>query len=110
MMKLSSEKAQELLDFSLSFIGKRVTVVESISRSRDVGKHDRHFATRSSFSFRVDNVLATFSGCNLCLMGVDAQYSIALEHIVAYDVGDAGLEVVEHFEQRTERRTNITLT
>jgi hypothetical protein len=107
-MKMSSEELQKLLDLAPSFIGQPIKVVESISRGRNTGKHDRHFATRSYFSFTVENVVATFSGAQLCFMGVAAQYGVSLDSVVSFKASGSELEIVEHFEQQTERQTHIT--
>jgi hypothetical protein len=105
---MSGEELEKLLDLAPDFIGKQITVVESISRGRNTGKHDRHFATRSFFSFKVENVYAAFSGAQLCFVGSAAQYGVSLDSVVSFKVGDGELEIVEHFEQNTERQTHIT--
>ncbi len=109
-MKMSGEELQKLLDLAPGFIGKQITVVESISRGRNTGKHDRHFATRSSFTFKVESVFAAFSGAQLCFMGAAAQYGVSLDGVVSFKFGDGELEIVEHFEQQTERQTHITVS
>ena len=106
--KMSGDDLQNLIELAYDLNGKHITVVESISRSRDVGKHDRHFATHTRFSFTVENVFVAFSGAQLSFMGEGVRYGISLDSVVSFQANGRELEIVEHFEQKTERQTHIT--
>lgn len=91
-----------------SLLGERLLISESISRSRDVGKHDRHFATSTRFELALEWVGVYFSGSQLCLEGRgDSRYGIALDSVVSARREGDTIEVVEWFETETERRTTI---
>ncbi len=97
-----------MFDLALKLRGQRATFTESISRSRDIG-HDRHFATRTCFSMRVGDVNFFFSGTQMAFRGEDACYGISLDSVASYSVDEGGtMQVIEHFEHETERRTTIT--
>ncbi|MFZ0544550.1 MAG: hypothetical protein WAM60_03895 [Candidatus Promineifilaceae bacterium] len=101
------DELDKLVQLAHSYIGKSIKVDESISRSREIGQHNRHFATHTYFSFTVEDVFVAFSGAQLMLLGTNARYGISLDSIVSFK-DENGLEIVEHFEQKTERRTRIT--
>jgi hypothetical protein len=95
-----------------AWCGADVLIAESISRSRDLG-HDRHFATRSVLAMRLMHVGTTISGTALTLDG-DAGgrsvwYQVALDAVTAVAVESHAIVLVEQFEERTERRTEVTL-
>jgi len=100
---------QPLIDLPHTYLNQPITISESISRSRNVGKHDRHFATHTFFSFTVDNIFVAFSGAQLTFMGEEARYGISLDSVVRYHRENGQLDIVEHFEQETERLTTISI-
>lgn len=110
IMKISVKEWQKLIDLANSFKGKQVTVSESISRSRNKDKHNRHFSTYTKFSFTVENILVTFSGSQLLFTNTDAQYGISLDGVATFQSNENELEIIEHFEQETERQTKISAT
>lgn len=102
---------QELLELAPSLIGRRVSIRESISRSRDVGGHDRHFATSSQLTLQVRTTDTALSGAQLQFDdGAQTWYGVALAAVVEvqYEEGQQ-LRIVEQFETRTERLTVITI-
>lgn len=105
---LSTDELEKMVLVAHSYTGKRVKVDESISRSRDVGRHDRHFASHSHFTIDVEDVVVIYSGAQLAFLGPDARYGISLDSVVAFEGDETALEIVEHFEEKTERRTRIT--
>jgi hypothetical protein len=62
------DQLDELLTTLKSYCGHEIGIVESVSRSRDIG-HDRHFSTRSVFFMRLREVGVAFSGTSLTLDG-----------------------------------------
>jgi hypothetical protein len=88
-------------------VGRRVAIEESISRDRQRG-HDRHCSTSSRLELVVARVSGTISGAQLILEGDGARYAIAASAI-ASALFEPDLVVVEHFEERTERRTTIRI-
>lgn len=91
---------QTLIDLAHTFLHKPIIITESISRSRNIGKHDRHFATHTVFSFTVDNIFVAFSGAQLMFTGEKARYGISLDSVVRFQTDDDRLEIVEHFEKK----------
>jgi hypothetical protein len=87
-------------------------ISESISRSRIIGGHDRHFATQSQFAMRVKRVDTLFSGSQLQFGdGECTWYGIALDCVVRIDDHDPQrLEIAGHFETKMERQTIIRIT
>ena len=106
---VSNSDLEKLVNLVHGYIGKTIKVDESISRSRDVGHHDRHFSTHTYFTFTVENVMVAFSGAQLTILGTNARYGISLDSVVSFR-NEEGLEIVEHFEKQTERQTLITIT
>ena len=102
---------QERLDIAPALAGKRVTIRESLSRSRDVGGHDRHFATSSHLQFTVQRINTLLSGTHRQFDdGVEQWYGVALEVVVAVHYVDGQrLEIREQFETKTERLTVISI-
>jgi hypothetical protein len=102
----------KLLEITPTFVNHPVVINESITRSRNIGGHDRHFATQSQFAMMVKSVDTLISGSQLQLADGDhTWYGIALECVVHIDDHDPQqLEIVEHFETEIERRTIIRLT
>ena len=109
-MKITAEELKDLIDLAQQLKDKSITVSESISRNRNSGGHNRHFSTYTKFSFTVENVFAAFSGTQLLLTGDGAQYGIALSNVAKFHSQENELEVVEHFEQETERLTKIVFS
>ena len=102
----------KLLEITPTFVNHHVVINESISRSRIIGGHDRHFATQSQFAMVVKGVHTLISGSQLQFDdGQHSWYGIALEWVVRIDNHDPQrLEIVEHFETKMERRTIIHIT
>lgn len=92
-----------------SLEGRRIQVQQSLSRSREVGGHDRHFAATLQFSFTVKHVGWTMSGGHLYLNGDDSWLGILLENVRAFEQTPEGFVVTEHFEDETERQTTISV-
>jgi len=106
-----AQRILQVIDIAPHFIGYRVPITESISRSRNIGNHDHHFATQSQFEMNIQRVDTFLSGSQLQFY--DKQhtwYSIALEALVQFDYQlHTRLELVEQFEAETERRTLLTV-
>ena len=106
------DQLDELLSTLKAACGRDILISESLSRSREVG-HDRHFATRSVFFMRPRHVGIAFSGSALMLDGeVEGRtvgYQVALDAVTAADVESHAVVLVEHYEQHTERRSEITV-
>ena len=102
----------KLLEITPRFVNHHVVINESISRSRIIGGHDRHFATQSQFAMMVKSVDTLISGSQLQFGdGECIWYGIALECVVRIDDHDPQrLEIVEHFETKMERQTTIRIT
>jgi hypothetical protein len=108
VLRITGDEFDWLVRELESLKGERLVIHESISRSRDVGKHDRHFATSTRFELVLERIGAYFSGTQLCLEGEgDSQYGIALDSVVSVRREGEVLVVVEWFESETERRTTI---
>ncbi len=92
--------------------GSQIRIVESISRAADKDwAHDRHFATRSTFAFRLDHAGVALSGTALTLLGAaaneDASYQIALDVVSFIELTPEVITLVERFKDDTERRSEI---
>jgi hypothetical protein len=102
----------ELLATFNTYRGQEVGIVESLSRSRDVG-HDRHFSTRSEFFMRLRDVGVAFSGATLMIDGEAGGravgYQVALDAVTSADIEPHAIVIVGQFEQRTERRSQFTV-
>lgn len=96
---------ERLLESFGSLVGKKIAIEESISRDRERG-HDRHWSTVSRLELFVARFSGTVSGAQLILEGDGMWYAMAADAI-ASAAFEPDLTVVEHFEQRTERRTTI---
>jgi hypothetical protein len=92
----------------VGYNGRTLEIDESISRSRDIGSHDRHFSTHTYFTLRVEDIFVAFSGAQLVIHGGKSRYGISLDSVVGYSKTAENLEIIEHFEQKTERLTTIT--
>lgn len=101
----------KLLEVAPTYVGHSVIITESISRSRDVGRHNRHFATQSRLKMLVKSIDTLISGAQLQFNeGEYAWYGIALDCVVSVNNQNLGaLEIVEHFEMETERKTTIQI-
>jgi len=101
-----------LQEIAPTFVDHHVVINESISRSRTLGGHDRHFATQSQFAMVVKHIHTFISGTQLQFdNGERTWYGIALDCVVSIDATDPKrLEIVEHFETETERKTVIRIT
>jgi hypothetical protein len=91
---------------------KVVAISESISRLREEEfGHDRHFASSSKFSMKLNHVGWAISGSSLTLDGScddqDCWYQIALDVVASVELTEDGAVIVERFEQHTERRSTI---
>lgn len=102
---------EELVKYFEDSIGKEILIFESVSRSRGIGKHDRHFAAHSQFKMRLKEVGISFSGTNLTLGGEDIfYYGIAGEQVVKVrKINESEIEVTEWFEEKTERLSKIRI-
>jgi hypothetical protein len=99
---------EDLVNKLQSLVGMQVWITESLSRNRQIG-HDRHFATRSTFMLTLDHVSWTLSGSSLHLDGTEGfLYCLSVEHIVQFRTDELErLIIVEQFERKTERKTEI---
>lgn len=102
----------KLLEIAPTFVNHHIMISESISRSRLIGGHDRHFATQSQFAMMVKDIHTFSSGSQLQFADGDhTWYGIALDCVVSLEhQHPRRLEIIEHFESQTERRTIIRLT
>jgi hypothetical protein len=90
--------------------GKLVNIQQSLSRSRHVGGHDRHFAATLAFTLRIESVNWQISGGHLYLNGEDSWLGILLDNVSKFSKEDQDtFVIVEHFESKTERRTTIKM-
>jgi len=105
---ISAHELEALFHELVQLEGRRLRFKEQISRSRQSGTN-RHHTTTSSFSMRVENVVCAFSGWQLMFKGEGFSYGIAADSIDSYEIGEGFIEIVEHFEKQTERRTRITI-
>lgn len=64
-MKLSVEQVRPLLDTAQSLRGQQASFSEFISRSRDIGAHNRYFATQTRFAMATEDVRCFFNGAQL---------------------------------------------
>ena len=108
-MAITIEELERLIELAYSYIGRSIKLDESISRSREIGRHDRHFATHTWFKMTVENVIAAFSGAQLAFLGENGRYGISLDSVIDYNETAKGLEIIEHFEHETERLTIISI-
>lgn len=108
---MARECVLRLLELAPLLEGKRVTIWESISRSRNVGGHDRHFAASSQVRITVQRINTLLSGTQLQLAdGADQWYGVALDAVVDVQYIDGQrLEIREQFETHTERLTVISI-
>ena len=108
MLRITGDEFEWLVRELESLKGERLLISESLSRSRDVGKHDRHFASSTRFELVLESVGTYLSGWQLCLEGKGgSQYGIALDSVVSARREGEVIEVVEWFESETERKTTI---
>lgn len=99
-MALSWEKLEPLVNAAMTFKDKRLQVDSSLGR---------HSAL--SFTFDVDFVGVGFSGMKLMLLGSDANFSFSLRDVSSFSIKENGeIEIVEQFEQKTERTTSLRIT
>jgi hypothetical protein len=94
-----------------AFVGKTVLIHESLSRSRDVGGHNRHFATYTRFTMRLKAYGISISGQQLSLEGEDGSlYGISMTNItsVTFCAAEETLEIIEQFETEMERQTTLS--
>ncbi len=108
-MKLNVEEIHELCEAVRLFEEKTITVYESLTCDRREG-HNRHFTTYTSFSFHVGRVGIAISGAQLIFSGAQCCYGIGVDNVVSFEKIENGLEIVEQFEQKTERLTTIKIT
>src|SRR5689334_18117661 len=106
------DRLDELLATLKSYCGHEIGIVESLSRSRDIG-HDRHFSTRIAFFMLLRDVGVAFSGTSLTLdgeaTGRSVYYQIALDAVVSANVESNAIVFIERFEEQTERRSKVTV-
>lgn len=110
-MPTNKAAIDKLLEVAQAYVGHSVIITESISRSRDIGGHNRHFATQSSFRMLVKRIDTFLSGAQLQFNGGEyAWYGIALDCVVSVDDQNLGaLEIIERFETKMERKTTIQI-
>ena len=89
--------------------GREVSVAESISRSPTIGGHDRHFATRSTFAFVLEQAMWAISGGRLILMGTDSRfnYEVAFDAVSSGTVTKTEVRLVETFGPTAERISTV---
>ena len=104
MVKISHGEITILLDTLKSFEGDAVVVEETISRDRI----NYHLATRSRFTFVVEEFAVTLSGLLLFLWSENGdQYCMAGDDVVSVALEDCVLTIKEHYEEKTVRQTVI---
>ena len=107
-MAMKPEELEALVHIVVELKDRTLKIDESISRSRDVGSHDRHFSTHTYFTLTVQEVFVAFCGAQLVIHGGKSRYGISLDSVVGYSRTVEHLEIIEHFEEKTERLTTIT--
>jgi hypothetical protein len=108
-MRANLEASLRLLDRAPSLVNRRIQIREYVSRSRNLGRIDRHFATNTQFSMNVAVVRTPLSGSHLMFDDDDETwYDINLDSIVNFlEHSPYHWEISEYFEQETERRSII---
>lgn len=106
MRKEILARIQELVDTIANC--KSIKVYISISRAREHG-HDRHFSTETCFRLTVNYFGITMSGAQIILEQDETTcLGISADAIADFTVEDDGKIIfIEHFEEKTERRTII---
>ncbi len=105
-----AQMAIDVFDSLQSLENQQVQITQSVSRSRNSGDHDRHFAATLQFSFMVKDVGWQISGGHLYLNGENTWLGILLMNIRDFEVKDSDTFIVtEHFEEETERQTIIKI-
>lgn len=88
----------------------QIEILESISRQRQQGGHNRHFATQTKLVMVVTDIYTFLSGAQLQFAQHDQLwYGIALDYVVRFERHPTTWEIAEHFEQQTERLTRIRI-
>lgn len=105
-----AQMAIDIFDSLQSLENQQVQITQSLSRNRNFGGHDRHFAATLQFSFTVKHVGWTMSGGHLYLNGDDSWLGILLENVRAFEKTQDGFVITEHFEDETERKTTISVS
>ena len=90
---------------------RKVKVIESVARRLTPSGHDRHFATRSTFTLVIDHVGWALSGARLLVLGVDPDFSyeVALDAVESVQIDARQVSLVERFEHHTVRSTTFSL-
>lgn len=107
-MPLKAEELEAFVQEVIAFKGQTIKIDESISRSRNIGNHDRHFSTHTFFTMTTEDIYIAFSGAQLIIQGNNCRYGISLDSVVGYSKTVEHLEIIEQFEQKTERLTTIS--
>jgi hypothetical protein len=102
------ERIDELVDTIANLKNKSIKVYISISRARDLG-HDRHFSTETCFKMLVNNFGITMSGAQIILEQDETTcLGVSADALADFSIADDGKIIfIEHFEEKTERRTVI---
>lgn len=105
-MKLNAEEVRDFFDVIEIFRSQTITVHESLTCAKEYG-HNRHFTTETYFSFLVERIDVAISGAQLIFSGQQCRYGIGMDNVVSFEKSESEFEIVEQFEQETERRTTI---
>lgn len=86
--------------------GESVEIIESISHDESRG-YDRHCTVVNSFSLLVRRVGWQMSGGHFYLHGEKNQYGINSGHVVTFVAESHVITIVEKYETKTVRKTEI---
>jgi hypothetical protein len=112
---LTNTERADLLERAVATLSrwksKKVKVVESVARRLSPSGHDRHFSTRSTFTFVINHVSWAISGGRLLVLGADPDfgYEIAFDVVESAQFDARYLSLVERFEEHTERLSTFSL-
>lgn len=109
-MKLKTDDITKLCEHLNMLTGRTIKIHESISYNKS--RPHQNFATSSGFVMDVRYVGLALSGSQLHLESdiSDVYYGVDLNVVSTYDIVDKNkVIIIEHFEQETERVTQITV-
>jgi hypothetical protein len=111
-MRLPWEEIEPLINAAVALKGLQVHFRSSLTTRRGLGgvPHDRHGATALTFTLEVQSVGVAISGDRLMFVGSGAHFEIGLRNLTSFSLEQEGsIEIVEQFEQHTERLTQLTV-
>lgn len=99
----------ELIKAAFTLKGKRVVIVSVLSHMRDApDAYEGQYATGVRLTLNEARVGLIFTGSRLVLIGSEGTFALSLERVVNFTAeSEDKLEIIEHFETRTARRTRI---